>query len=396
MGFLGVFGGVGLGRFGYSAILPSMQDGLQISSASAGALASWNLGGYLAMAAIGGVLAHRFGPRLVVGVGSLVAALGMFLTGIAGGVGSASAARLLTGIGSGAVFVPSVALMSSWFDTRQRGMASATAASGPALAMVIAGPVVPAVIAVGGSDGWRLAWHLFAALTFVVAVLTFVVQRDGPHASSHPVHAEGGAESARYASGRQALTDVRIVLRSRYAWHLGLVYMTFGFAYMIYMTFFQKRLTADLGLSSATAGRLFLMVGVASLVSGFIWGAVSDRIGRGRTLAVNALLQASAAALFAWWPTTPGVIISALICGLTAIAIPGIVGAGCGDRFGSHLASTSLGFVTIFLGVGQMIGPYIAGYMADVFGTLKYSYLLAAGVYTLGVVLSSLLRDHRP
>ena len=37
-GFLGVFGAIGLGRFGYSAILPSMQNGLQISSASAGAL----------------------------------------------------------------------------------------------------------------------------------------------------------------------------------------------------------------------------------------------------------------------------------------------------------------------------------------------------------------------
>jgi hypothetical protein len=51
MGFLGVFGGVGLGRFAYSAILPSMQRGLQISSASADALASWNFGGYLLMAA---------------------------------------------------------------------------------------------------------------------------------------------------------------------------------------------------------------------------------------------------------------------------------------------------------------------------------------------------------
>ena len=40
MGFLGVFGGVGLGLFAYSAILPSMQKGLQISSASAGVLAS--------------------------------------------------------------------------------------------------------------------------------------------------------------------------------------------------------------------------------------------------------------------------------------------------------------------------------------------------------------------
>ena len=87
----------------------------------------------------------------------MVAALGMFLTGSANGVISASAARLLTGLGSGAVLVPSVALMSSWFDARRRGMASGIVASGPSLAMVIAGPLTPVIIEVGGRDGWRLA-----------------------------------------------------------------------------------------------------------------------------------------------------------------------------------------------------------------------------------------------
>ena len=59
--FLGVLGTIGFGRFGYSAILPSMQEDLGITSAAAGALASWNLGGYTIMAAVGGFLAARLG-----------------------------------------------------------------------------------------------------------------------------------------------------------------------------------------------------------------------------------------------------------------------------------------------------------------------------------------------
>jgi hypothetical protein len=43
--FLAVFGALGFGRFGYSAVLPSMQDALGINSAAAGSLASWNLAG---------------------------------------------------------------------------------------------------------------------------------------------------------------------------------------------------------------------------------------------------------------------------------------------------------------------------------------------------------------
>jgi MFS family permease len=429
MGFLAVFGAIGFGRFGYSAILPAMQADLGISSAAAGALASWNLGGYVLMAAVGGILASRFGPRVVVGIGSLVAALGMLLTGLADGMVTASAARLLTGLGAGMALVPSIALMSAWFDIRRRGMASGVVSSGASLALVIIGPVVPRIIAGGGADGWRLAWYFFAALTCAVGVLTFIVQRNRPHRSvSEPVM-KGSAWTAETAQTAQAARgtsraalpegsdeaavadtlaswkpasartvrpsslDLSRVYRSRYAWHMGCVYFMFGFAYMIYFTFFQKRLTADLGLNSEAAGNLFLIVGVASVVCGLLWGTISDRIGRGRAIAINCFIQAVAAALFAVWPTTPGLIISAFLFGLTSIAIPGIVGAGCGDQFGPLLASASLGFVTVFLGIGQVLGPYIAGAMADAFGSLTYSYVLATGVFCAGTVLAAFLRE---
>ena len=418
MGFLAVFGAIGFGRFGYSAILPTMQEDLQISSAAAGSLASWNLGGYVLMAAVGGILASRFGPRLVVGVGSVLAAVGMMLTGLSNGMITASAARLLTGLGAGMVLVPSVALMSAWFDIRRRGMASGVVSSGSSLALVITGPVVPRLIEAGVADGWRIAWYFFAALTLAAGVLTFVIMRNRPDRSiTAPVMTgsiwtadtmgtraatpnEAAMASALRAwspAGVARLTrpvlDLSAVVRSRYAWHMGLVYFMFGFAYMIYFTFFQKRLIADLGLSSNTAGNLFLIVGVASIACGFLWGTISDRIGRGRAIAMNSFIQAVAAILFALWPTTPGLIISAFFFGLTAIAIPGVVGAGCGDQFGPMLASASLGFVTIFLGIGQVLGPYLAGAMADAFGSLTYSYLLATGVFFAGTVLAAFLRE---
>jgi MFS family permease len=418
MGFLAVFGALGFGRFGYSAILPAMQKDLGISSAAAGSLASWNLAGYMVMAALGGLLASRFGARLVVGIGSFVAAGGMVLTGLSNNITTAAAARLLTGLGGGAVLVPSVALMSSWFGARQRGMASAIVSSGSSLALVITGPVVPAIIAAGGidGDGWRMAWYFFAALTCVVGVLTLVLQRNRQLKAPHFLAIQGSiwraqplkvaadtpgdaameaalsAWSKRGTGKKRAPLDVLSVLRSPYAWHLGFVYMAFGFAYMIFFTFFQKRLTVDIGLSSATAGNYFLVLGVASLACGFIWGTISDRVGRSRAIAVNLALQAVAAVLFAVWPSTVGIVLSALLFGITTVAIPGIVGAGCGDMFGMRLASTSLGFVTIFLGIGQVLGPYVAGRMEDAFQTLKYSYLLAAGVFFVGAVLSILMR----
>jgi MFS family permease len=415
MGFLAVFGAIGFGRFGYSAVLPAMQKALDISTASAGSLASWNLAGYMLMAAVGGMLASRFGPRLIVGIGSLVAAGGMLMTGFAGGVVAAAAARLITGLGGGMVLVPSVALMSAWFDVSRRGLASGLVSSGSSLALVLTGPIVPRIIESGGPDGWRSAWYFFAALTCAVGVLTFVVQRNRPKRvasmaqesiwttdpmASRPL--QGAVAAMQSTLDRWSTVSVSkprksatmaSVLRSRYAWHLGFVYFTFGFAYMIYFTFFQKRLIADIGMTSASAGNLFLVLGVGSIFCGVIWGTISDRIGRGRAIALNCLIQGIAAALFALWPSTPGLIVSALMFGLTAIAIPGVVGAGCGDQFGPVLASASLGFVTIFLGIAQVLGPYLAGRMADAFGSLKYSYLLATGVFVFGALLSAFLKE---
>ena len=177
MGFLGVFGALGFGRFGYSAILPAMQEDLDISSAAAGSLASWNLGGYVVMCAVGGILASRYGARKIVSIGSILAALGMLVTGVATGMTTASAGRLLTGLGGGMCLVPSVALMSAWFDVRQRGLASGIVTSGSALALVIIGPIVPRIIESGGSNGWRTAWYFFSAMCVLVGILTIVIQR---------------------------------------------------------------------------------------------------------------------------------------------------------------------------------------------------------------------------
>ena len=101
MAFMGVFGALGFGRFGYSAVLPSMQKGLHINSAAAGSLASWNLIGYTVMSAVGGVLSQKWGPRKVVAVGMIVTAAGMLATGFVHTLADASAARLLTGMGNG-------------------------------------------------------------------------------------------------------------------------------------------------------------------------------------------------------------------------------------------------------------------------------------------------------
>ena len=65
--------------------------------------------------------------------------------------------------------------------------------------MVLAGPLVPRLIAAGGEEGWRLAWYFFAGVTVLLTVLNLIVMRDRPGLPS-------GDESALWTpNGRSPL-----------------------------------------------------------------------------------------------------------------------------------------------------------------------------------------------
>jgi predicted MFS family arabinose efflux permease len=176
------------------------------------------------------------------------------------------------------------------------------------------------------------------------------------------------------------------VYRSGRVWHLGAVYLAFGFAYIVYMTFFVKRLIADAGYSRVEAGHLFMLMGWVSLPCGLIWGGLSDVLGRRAALVLVFLVQGAAIGLFALWRVPAGFLTSAVLFGLTAWSIPAIMAAVCGDVVGPRLAPAALGFITLFFGIGQAASPSIAGALADRLGSFSAAFALASAVSLLGAL----------
>jgi MFS family permease len=390
MGTMVVFAALGLARFGYTLLLPSMQAGLGMDNTQAGALVTANLTGYLTLSLLGGALASRYGARLVITVGLLVTGTGMALTGLAGGFAEAALWRLLTGLGSGAGNVTMMGLLAAWFATRRRGLAAGIAVSGSSVALILIGPIVPRLLLAYGEDGWRLSWILFGVVTLALAVAGwFLLKNDPRELGLHPL---GSTDGERKADAAARLLPWGSVYRSTAVWHLGLVYIAFGFAYIIYLTFFTKRLVAEGGYSIAEAGTLFMTLGWFSLFCGLIWGSVSDIIGRKRAMIIVYLIQALAFALFALWPSPVGFTLSAVLFGLTAWSIPAIMAATCADILGPRMAPAALGFVTVFFGAGQALGPSVAGAMADASGSLVSAYILAGAVSLLGALIAAFLR----
>jgi MFS family permease len=390
MATLVVFGALGLARFGYTAVLPAMQVGLAMSNTQAGGLATVNLVGYLALSVIGGAMAARYGPRGVIGVGLAVAGVGMLLTGLANGFYGAAVWRGVTGVGSGASNVPVMGLLAAWFARRRRGLAAGIAVAGSSLGLIFVGPIAPRILIAHGENGWRVCWFVFGGVALLLAAASLLILRNRPwRAGMTRVGAE--VEEAAPASQEKSLSWFSVYL-SPTVFHVGAVYAAFGFSYIIYMTFFVKCLVAEGGYTDQSAGRLFMIMGYFSLSCGLIWGTVSDVIGRKGALVMVYLIHTVAFGLFALWPVPAGFTVSAVLFGLSAWSIPAIMAALCGDLLGARLAPAGLGFITLLFGVGQAIGPTVAGAISDAAGSLLPAMLLASGVAFLGAIGSALLR----
>jgi MFS family permease len=390
MATLVVFGALGLARFGYTAVLPAMQVGLEMNNAQAGALATANLVGYLALSVIGGAMAARYGPRAVIGVGLAVAGVGMLLTGLANGFYGAALWRGVTGVGSGASNVPVMGLLAAWFARRRRGLAAGIAVAGSSLGLMFVGPIAPRILSAYGENGWRVCWFVFGGVALLLAVASLLILRNRPWREGMTRVGEEADEAAP-ASQEKAVSWASVYL-SPTVFHVGAVYAAFGFSYIIYVTFFVKCLVAEGGYTDQSAGRLFMIVGWFSLLCGLIWGTVSDVIGRKGALVIVYLIHTAAFGLFALWPAPAGFTVSAVLFGLSAWSIPAIMAALCGDLLGARLAPAGLGFITLLFGIGQAIGPYVAGAIADAADSLFPAMLLASGVALLGAIGSALLR----
>lgn len=393
-GLLVTVGAHGFGRMSYTLILPAMKDGLQFNYTQLGLLGTGNFIGYLTMAIIGGFLAAYIGTRIVISVALLLMGVTMILTGLAHTFEFAFAMRLLTGLGNGAAYVPAMALGSAWFGVKRRGFATGIVSAGIGTGTMIAGLIVPAILsAYGGIDGWRFAWYYLGGAVLVLAGIAALLIRSRPdELGLAQVGAQAGLEAAPQKKAAASVLEWSKIYKMPAVWYLGVVYLLYGFSYIIYMTFFAAYLVKEMGVSAAEAGRLWALVGGLSIFCGVIWGGLSDALGRAYGTALAYLVLGIAYAVFALVPVNFGFYLSAVTFGLTAWSVPTIMAATAGDYVGPRLAPAGLGFITLFFGIGQAAGPAVGGYLADKTATFTWPFLLAFGVSILAAILALWLR----
>ena len=379
----------GFGRMSYSVILPSMKEGLILNYTQLGSLATGNFIGYLSLAIIGGFLAARFGIRRVVFISLLVIGISLFLTGLANSFLFAFLMRLITGAGNGGSYVPIMALPAAWFVMKKRGLATGIVSGGIGTGLFLSGVILPPLIAAFGKEGWRYAWFFLGIVVIVLAFLCHAFLRNHPQEKG--LSMLGGEEEQKAGPKATLFSAFRDVVAEPELWKLGGVYFMFGFSYVIYLTFFVAYLTKEMGVPPVSAGRIFALLGIFSIFCGVIYGWISDVLGRRWGSVLAYLTLALSYLIFAFWKDSTGFYVSAGVFGIAAFSVPTIMAAASGDTVGGSLAPAGLGFITLFFGIGQALGPAIGGWIKDTTGTFTYAFVLSAAVSLLGAAGSLVL-----
>jgi MFS family permease len=303
---------------------------------------------YFVLGVFGGMLADRFGPRLVCCAGMLSMAGGLFASSLAH---SMATVYLTWGVGIGVgialVYTPSIACVQPWF-TRRRGLAAGIASAG-----IGAGTLVVPLLAASAIAWlqWRDALRALALGVLVLGLGAAVLLRRAPSAQGSAAGAAPGA-------------TLREALHSRSFWWLYLSVV--AAAPTMFIPFAHASAAArDLGITEARAVSLVGLIGIGSLAGRFTIGALADRIGRSLTLA---LMQVSMGASYLLWSSAGGYAALALFAlwfGLSYGAIVALLPAICMDLFGARAVASIIGTLYSGAALGNLLGPVVAGAVFD-------------------------------
>jgi len=312
-----------------------------------------------------GRLANSYGIRWTVITGSVMIALGLFLSSLGAPWQLYVGHGLFMGLlGNAGLNAPLFVYVSRWFD-RRRGSALALISSGGYLAGFVWPTIFERAIAY---FGWRWTMIGFAILQLAVIVpLAIIYLRPPPEMQQETI-----ATAAGHARPKVLGWPPNVVF--------GMIAVA-GFLCCVTMSMPQQHLVAycsDLGIS-ATVGATMLSV---LLGMGFFcrqgWGWLSDRMGGVLTAFCSSILQCAAMSGFLFTQDTVGLfaVSTAFGIGFSAL-IPAYV-LTIRELYPMSEAHWRVPAVLLLTGSGMGTGGWLAGYLYDIYG--YYTPAFATGV----------------
>lgn len=364
-GMIGMAAGMGIGRFIYTPLLPAMMEELGQSASDAGLIASANFLGYLvgALLASGGWAHGRERALMLAAVGATAVLLALMAA--TASLAAFITIRFLAGVASAFMMVFLSTIVFGHLALANRNDLQALHFGGVGVGIAVSSIASGAMVV--WQAPWQAGWISAAVLGAIGFAAVLLLVREGPL---------GAVDAPREPALPKSPALRRMILS----------YGLFGFGYVVTATFLVAIVRAGEG------GRLFesvvwLVTGVSIIASTWLWNRVAARKGLARAYAAGMVVEAVGVIASVAVGGYAGPLIAAVLLGGTFVAVTAI-GLQIGRRLADASPRKALALMTAAFGVGQIVGPVVAGALADLTGAYVIPSLLASAVLLASALLA--------
>lgn len=324
-----------------------------------------------------GPLADRLGPLPLLMAGGALFVVGLLLTSVVDQLWLGYLTYGLgVGLGGGCFVAPLTGAAGLLFD-KHRAAALGVVATGNGLGTLLLIPFAEWLIA---NHGWRIAYRWLAVVGlvgFIIAAFAIVRPPQRPAAagvSTGSYRDLMADRTFRYFFG--SMTCMSVALFSAFA--------------------FIVPFATDNGISSSTAARVFGLIGLSSIVGRLALTSLAPRLGSVRLFVLMLAMQPIA---YIVWLVAEGstqtLIVFALILGTTYGGFVAISPEVAITLFGGANVGRLMGLLFLAFGIGGLVGPPTAGWLADNQGQDAVIFCLIYAVSCAIVIGSQLDRAAR-
>jgi len=333
------------------------------------------------LAIFGGQLNDRFGPRIVLTISGVMFALGLvLLSQITQPWQHIVLFGTLIAAGLATHDVVTLSVVARWFD-KKRGIMTGVVKTGTAAGQVVVPPVAAMLIL---WYGWRNGLLVIAACSAVLLIIAALMIRL-PRPEEHPQPSETNTEGVTYAQAR----------RTRAFWTICAMQFLF-FPTMMTVPLHLGVHGQDLGMAKEKAALLLSIMGAASVIGRLVIGTLADRIGgkNSYSLALGGLVISLV--LLPMITAHGGLMAVTALYGLCHGAMFVVVSPTVARFFGMRAHGSIFGTVLFFGTIGGALGPTLAGWVFDTWGSYTPAFLTLAVAAALALVLTRTLPDALP
>ena len=355
----------------YSNVLETIKAEMGLSYTQSGALMSAYFVGYMLGQIPWGMLADSRGSRPTITLSVLGVSASTMLFGLSRTVAFAMASRFLSGLLGAGIFVPSVRLVSAWFNSEERGTALGVLNIGGSVGLVAASWAVPLISL---DAGWRLTIRSAGAIGVAAGAAVWLLLRD------------------RDDPNNRGLNLSSLPFRDRDFWLLAFTQFIRLGSYYTLIAWLPLILKEEYGLSIvATSGALSLF-NLAGMLANPLGGVVSDRVGKRSVLMASFALLGLDVLFFAGRLTGLWVYLAVLVLGWFINFVRSPSFTIISDVFGTEAAGSISGVHNTFASLGALVLPYTLGFIKDYTLSYRLGWLSVSVFMFIGVGLFSQVR----